>query len=103
MPVARDAAGRLVVDDLPSFAAAPARAARELPDDEPLTGADRGAIEDVLTRFLRAYLAGDTGGLAYLVRAGGADRRGERALRAAVADLGAELRRRRLAGGGRCW
>jgi hypothetical protein len=67
VPVARDAAGRLVVDDLPSFAAAPARAAAELPNDEPLAGADRGPIEDVLTRFLRAYLAGDSGGLSYLV------------------------------------
>jgi hypothetical protein len=35
----------------------------ELP---PFIGEDRGAMEDVLTRFLRAYLAGDTGGLAYL-------------------------------------
>jgi hypothetical protein len=70
VPVARDPAGRLVVDDLPSFAAAPARAATELPNDEPLAGADRGPIEDVLTRFLRAYLAGDTGGLAYLVAPG---------------------------------
>jgi hypothetical protein len=67
VPIARDAAGRLVIDDLPSFAAAPARAAGELPDDEPLAGADRGPIENVLTRFLRAYLAGDTGGLVYLV------------------------------------
>jgi hypothetical protein len=70
VPIARDAAGRLVIDDLPSFAAAPARAAGELPADEPLTGADREPIENVLTRFLRAYLAGDTGGLAYLVAPG---------------------------------
>jgi hypothetical protein len=70
VPIARDAAGRLVVDDLPSFAAAPARAAAQLRNDEPLAGTDRGPIEDVLTRFLRAYLAGDTGGLAYLVAPG---------------------------------
>jgi Conjugative transposon protein TcpC len=70
VPIARDAAGRLVVDDLPSFAAAPARASAELPNDQPLAGADRAPIEDVVTRFLRAYLAGDTGGLAYLVAPG---------------------------------
>jgi hypothetical protein len=70
VPVARDPVGRLVVDDLPSIAAALGRAAVELPNDEPLAGADRGPIEDVLTRFLRAYLAGDTGGLAYLVAPG---------------------------------
>ena len=29
-----------------------------------------GAIEDVVSRFLRAYLAGDAGALAYLVPAG---------------------------------
>jgi hypothetical protein len=67
VPIARDRAGGLVVDDLPSFAAAPARAATAPRDDEPLIGADRGAITDVLGRFLRGYLAGDTGGLAYLV------------------------------------
>jgi|1186.fasta_scaffold21023_2 hypothetical protein len=67
VPIARDDAGGLVIDDLPSFAAAPARAATAPRDEEPLLGADRGAIEDVLTRFLRSYLAGDTGGMAYLV------------------------------------
>src|SRR5512144_3038198 len=60
VPVARDPSGRLVVDDLPSFVAAPARARIEVSADEPLIGAERGAIEDVLTRFLRAYLAGDS-------------------------------------------
>jgi Conjugative transposon protein TcpC len=67
VPVARDGAGRLVVDDLPSFAATPTRAAPAQRDDGPLAGAERAVIEDVLTRFLRSYLAGDTGGLAYLV------------------------------------
>lgn len=33
----------------------------------PLIGPDRGAIEDVLGRFLHSYLSGDAGGLAYLV------------------------------------
>jgi hypothetical protein len=67
VPIARDPAGGLVVDDLPSFAAAPARAATGPRADEPLIGADRGAINDVLARFLRGYLAGDSGALAYLV------------------------------------
>jgi hypothetical protein len=70
VPIVRDSAARLIVDDLPSFAAAPARAAAELPNDEPLAGPERVAIEDVLTRFLRVYLAGDTGGLAYLLAPG---------------------------------
>jgi hypothetical protein len=70
VPIARDTAGGLVVDDLPSFAAAPARAATAPRDDEPLIGPDRGAIDDVLMRFTRSYLAGDTGGLAYLVAPG---------------------------------
>jgi hypothetical protein len=66
VPVARDAAGGLVVDDLPSFTAAPARAASEPTDAGPLIGLDSRAITDVLTRFLRSYLAGDSGALAYL-------------------------------------
>ena len=35
-----------------------------------LTGAERDAIYDVLTRFFRGYLAGDTGALAYFVPPG---------------------------------
>lgn len=70
VPVARDGAGGLVVHDLPSFASAPVRASTAPGEDEPLTGAERGAIEDVLTRFMRGYLASDTGALAYLVAPG---------------------------------
>jgi hypothetical protein len=70
VPVARDQAGGVVVDELPSFAAAPARAVTAAGEDEPLMGADRGPIENVLTRFLSGYLAGDSGGLAYLVAPG---------------------------------
>jgi hypothetical protein len=70
VPVARDDAGRLVVDELPSFAAAPARGSVQPRAGEPLMSPDRGAIEDVLTRFLRSYLAGDTGALAYLTEPG---------------------------------
>jgi hypothetical protein len=70
VPVARDDAGRLVVDDLPSLAPAPARASVGPPDGEPLLGNERAAITDVVTRVLRAYLAGDARGLAYLAPAG---------------------------------
>jgi hypothetical protein len=70
VPVARDEAGALAVYDLPSFTSAPARAAVSAPETEPLLGQERAAITDVLTRFLRAYLAGDTSGLAYLVPPG---------------------------------
>jgi hypothetical protein len=70
VPVARDAAGGLAVYDLPSFAAASPRASAGPTDGEPLIGDDRAAVEDVVGRFLRAYLAGDTGGLSYLVPPG---------------------------------
>ena len=70
VPVARDAAGGLVVSDLPSFAAAPARASVEDAVTDPLPVSERPAIEPVVSRFLRAYLAGDASGLEYLVPAG---------------------------------
>jgi hypothetical protein len=70
VPVARDEAGGLVVSDLPSFAAAPARASLEPPATEPLAVSERPAITPVVSRFLRAYLAGDASGLEYLVPAG---------------------------------
>lgn len=70
VPIARDRAGGVVVYDLPSFAPAPARAVVGPVQGEPLTGPDRAAIADVLGRFLRAYLAGDSGALAYLVPPG---------------------------------
>jgi hypothetical protein len=70
VPVARDARGGLVVYDLPSLAPAPERADAAPPAGTPLLGAERAAIGDVLTRFLRAYVSGDRAGLAYLVPAG---------------------------------
>jgi hypothetical protein len=70
VPIARDTAGGLVVYDLPSFASGPRRAAIESVGREPLIGPDRDPILDVVTRFLRAYLAGDSAGLAYLVPSG---------------------------------
>jgi len=70
VPIARDEAGGLAVDDLPSFSSAPARATVGAPEAGPLLGDERAAIEDVLRPFLRDYLAGDTAGLAYLVPPG---------------------------------
>jgi hypothetical protein len=70
VPVARDKRGGVMVNDLPSFTAAAARAASEPRTGEPLIGRDRAAIDDVLRRFLSVYLSGDTGGLAYLVAPG---------------------------------
>lgn len=70
VPVGRDAAGGLVVYDLPSFTAAPARAAVDAPELEALAAGERAGVEDVVTRFLRAFLAGRGDELEYLVPAG---------------------------------
>jgi hypothetical protein len=70
LPVARDAHGGLVVHDLPSLAPVPRRAQAGPTEGAAILGAERAAIGDVLTRFLRAYLDGDSAGLAYLVPAG---------------------------------
>jgi len=70
VPVARDGRGGLVISDLPSFAAPPERASLETAPVEPLATGERTGIEDVLSRFFRAYLAGDARELEYLVPAG---------------------------------
>jgi Conjugative transposon protein TcpC len=70
VPIARDDTGGLAVDDLPSFSSAPARATIGAAQAGLLFGDERAAIEGVLRPFLRAYLAGDTAGLAYLVPPG---------------------------------
>jgi Conjugative transposon protein TcpC len=70
VPVARDESGGLVVYDLPSLGPAPERASAAPPEGTPILGAERTAIGDVVTRFLRAYVSGDRAGLAYLVPAG---------------------------------
>jgi Conjugative transposon protein TcpC len=70
VPLARDAAGGLVVFDLPSFAPPPRLAHDAAPALEPLTGSARVEVEDVLTRFFEAFLAGDAAQLEYLVPAG---------------------------------
>ena len=103
VPVARDARGGLVVSDLPSLAAPPARASVPVRSLESVPAGERGAIEDVVSRFMADYLAGDAGALSLLHAVGRADRR---------ARPGARARRRRLAGAGwrrrraarvRCW
>jgi hypothetical protein len=70
VPIARDNRSDLAVYDLPSFASAPARAAVSVPELEPLFSGERAAIVHALEPFLRAYLAGDTAALAYLVPPG---------------------------------
>ena len=70
VPVARDGRGGLVVYDLPSFAAPPARGQAAAVPVEPLSGAERAQIEDVLGRFFRAFLAGRADELEYLAPAG---------------------------------
>jgi hypothetical protein len=70
VPVARDGAGGLVVYDLPSLAAPPGRATVAAVETESLAPGDEGAIGDVLTRFLRAFLAGRAADLEYFVPAG---------------------------------
>jgi Conjugative transposon protein TcpC len=70
VPVARDAANGLVVYDLPSLATPPAQAQLAPLAPEPLPATDRAAIEDVVERFLRAFLAGRSEELEYLVPPG---------------------------------
>ena len=71
VPVARDADGGLVVSDLPAFAApAPLRGVLLRRQLDPLPAADGAAIEELLVRFFRSFLAGKSDELAYLVPAG---------------------------------
>jgi hypothetical protein len=70
VPVAHGANGGLVVSDLPSLSAPPPRATVEEESHESLATAERPAIADVITRFFRAYLAGEADGLEYLAPAG---------------------------------
>lgn len=70
VPVARDSHGGLVVSDLPSLVAPPAHAVIQASSLEPVASNERSGIEDVLNRFLTAYVAGDSSQLEYLVPAG---------------------------------
>jgi Conjugative transposon protein TcpC len=68
VPVARDSAGGLVVDDLPSLAAPPARAQVAEPETQQLSATDQQQIADVVESFLSAYLSG--GDLTYVTPPG---------------------------------
>jgi hypothetical protein len=70
VPVARDSHGGLVVSDLPSLVAPPARAVVDAPSLEPVASGERAGIEDVLHRFFSSYLSGDSSALEYLIPAG---------------------------------
>jgi len=70
VPIARDAHGGLAVYDLPSFAPPPAAAAAAGEDSQSLDGRDGAEINDVLQRFLTAYLGGRTADLAYFLPPG---------------------------------
>lgn len=70
VPVARDANGGLVVSDLPSLTAPPALASVPAKETESLPASEREPIEDVVSRFLTAYLKGDSGELSFFVPAG---------------------------------
>jgi hypothetical protein len=70
VPVARDERGALVVHDLPSFAATAPPGRAPAPQSQPLVDPDHDQIEDMLTRFFRAYLTGATDELTYLTPPG---------------------------------
>jgi hypothetical protein len=59
VPVARDAAGGLVVFDLPALSAPPGLAQVRSERAGPVIGPDASAIVDVTRRFLTAYVAGE--------------------------------------------
>jgi hypothetical protein len=70
IPVTRDGRGGLVVEDLPSFSAPPRRASLGPVTLASVTGSEQGVLVEVVSRFMRSYLAGDASGLEYLVPAG---------------------------------
>jgi hypothetical protein len=70
VPVARDQRGGLAVYDYPSFAAPPARADVDPEETERLDGREQREIEDVLSRFFAAYLAGREQDLPYFLPTG---------------------------------
>jgi hypothetical protein len=71
VPVARDARGGLVVYDLPALSPPPPRAAVAATATAPLAGQELEAISDLVRRFLRAYLGGESAAaLNYFLRPG---------------------------------
>lgn len=70
VPIARDARGALVVDELPSFTPATSLGAVRQDELEPLDPAEQAELEPIVSRFFGAFLAGDAAELEYLVPAG---------------------------------
>jgi hypothetical protein len=70
VPVQQGAGGALVIYDLPSFEAPPARAEAPEIDTNGLAAEERDAIEDLVGRFFAAYLSGREGALAYFLPPG---------------------------------
>lgn len=71
VPITRDRTDGLVVFDLPSLSAPPAKGSVEAPDPVALSGPDARPIEDLAKRFLTVYLAGgDRAALAYFLAPG---------------------------------
>jgi len=71
VPVARDTAGGLSVFDLPALSAPPPKGSVAFAEPPPLTDPDAGVIQQLVGRFLGAYLSGqDPSGLAYLLAPG---------------------------------
>jgi hypothetical protein len=70
VPVARDAHGGLVVDDLPSFSPPPAAGGTDAPQRDPLSGSGASEIQDVLEKFFADFLAGRSGDLEYMLAPG---------------------------------
>jgi hypothetical protein len=73
VPIARSQAGGVAALGAPSLVAAPSRAGADPARPRPLAGADAGAIEALVAKFLPAYVAAsDASDLAYLVAPGAA-------------------------------
>ena len=89
VPVARDARGGLVVSDLPSLAAPPARASVAAASLESVPARERGAIEDVVVAVPGRVPGGGRGRAGVLVPAG---------VRIGALGAGARARRRGVAG-----
>ena len=70
VPVQQAPGGAMVVYDLPSFEAPPARAETAEIDTNGLAAGEREAIEDLVGRFFAAYLSGREGALAYFLPPG---------------------------------
>ena len=70
IPVSRDRAGRLSVADYPALVSPPVHADAAVSDQEPLPDAVSEPIEDLLRRFMEAYLSGKPVAPEFLVAGG---------------------------------